>query len=313
LEDPNARYSLRDAFGAALVKAGGSSSEVVVLDADVAHPTRAYQFRDMFPHRFFQMGIAEANMIGVAAGLATLGLIPFAITFAAFVSRRACDQVYISVAYPRLNVKIVGAYAGLSSYSTGATHQSMMDMAIMRAIPGMTVVEPADPLQLEQLMDEIVSHDGPCYLRIMRDDVPLLSAGAGTYTLGRGEMLRAGTDVTIVALGTMASHCLDAADLLAREGVSARVLNIHTLKPLDGEILVEAASATGRIVTVENHSIIGGLGSAVAEELAERQPCLMKRVGIRDAFGRCGMPRDLMAAFGMTPPDIAKAAFSLLG
>lgn len=308
-----ARYSMRDAFGRALVELGKVNDDVVVLDADVAHPTRSQHFGEEFPERFFQIGVAEANMIGVAAGLATLGYIPFAVTFAAFVSRRACDQVALSVAYPRLNVKIVGAYAGLSSYSTGATHQSLGDLAIMRSMPNMVVVEPADALQLERLMVQIALYDGPVYLRLVRDDLPLVCPDGESLSLGRGITLRHGKDVTLVGSGSTVCSCLEAARALVSNGIDARVLGIHTIKPIDKELVLLAAAETKAVVTVENHSVIGGLGSAVADVLAEACLAPMRMIGVKDRFGTCGMPSDLIEEYGLTPARVVEAVEQALG
>ncbi|MCL5071931.1 MAG: transketolase family protein [Actinobacteria bacterium] len=302
---------MRDAFGKALVKAGKSIKKIVVLDADVAHPTRAHYFKEEFPDRFFQIGVAESNMICIAAGLATLGFVPFAVSFAAFASRRAYDQVNMAVAYPCLNVKIVGAYAGLSSYSTGASHQSVNDIAIMRAIPNMIVVEPADAIQLEKLLLDISLHKGPCYFRIMRDDVPSIFSNDQKFSLGKGIVLKDGEDITLIGLGTMAVSCLDAASVLQRKGINARVISIHTVKPIDKELILKAAKETKAIVTVENHSIIGGLGSAVADLLVNNDPVRMSMVGIKDLFGRCGMPEDLLERYELTSSNIVENAIAV--
>lgn len=306
------RISMRDAFGRALVAVGLADEKVVVLDADVAHPARAHLFQARFPDRFFQVGIAEANMVGIAAGLAATGFTPFAVTFAAFMSRRACDQVSISVAYPRLNVKLIGAYAGLSTPATGASHQSVDDVAIMRALPNMVVTEPADPIQLERLMMAAASRAGPCYLRIVRDEVPTVTPPGEELSLDKGLLLREGGEVTLVGLGAMASSCLAAARLLEDRGIDARVINIHTVKPIDVDIIVRAAKETKGIVTVENHSVIGGLGGAVAELVAREHPARMRMVGIQDRFGTSGQPEDLLRKYGLLPEDIVRAAVGLL-
>jgi len=299
--------SMRDAFGQELVNLGRKDKRVVVLDADVAHPTRAYRFKEEFPERFLYIGVAEANMMGIAAGLALMGFVPFANTFAVFASKRAYDQVSISIAYPKLNVKIVGAYAGLTTENTGATHQSVEDVAIMRAMPNMMVVEPADTFEVRELLSAIVQYEGPVYFRIIRNEVPRVFPESHTLSLGKGAVLREGGDATIVGAGLMVSLCLKAAEILAKEGINCRVISIHCIKPIDEELIIRAAKETGAIVTAENHGIIGGLGGAVAEVLVENAPVPMERVGIGDAFGRSGVLVDLLKKYGMTCKDICVA------
>ncbi len=300
--------SLRDAFGKVLVELGKENEDIVVLDADVSHPTRSFLFEKEYPDRFFQVGVAEQNMMGIAAGLATVGLIPFTTCFAVFASKKACDQVSISIAYPRLNVKVIGAYAGLTTPNTGATHQSVEDIAIMRAMPNMMVVEPADPVELREAMKAISAYNGPVYFRVTRGEAPLIFAQNYQFQLGKAVTLKKGDDVTIIGSGVMTARCLEASNLLAKDGIDARVINLHTLKPIDEEAIIKAAKETGALVTAENHSIIGGLGSAVSEVLTDNVPVPLQRVGIRDSFGCSGKIDDLFRKYKLTPVDIAKAA-----
>ena len=308
----------REAFGHTLVELARENPDIVVLDADLASSTRVTYFAEAFPERFFQMGVAEQNMMGVAAGMALMGKIPFVSTFAVFASRRACDQVAISVAHCRTNVKIVGAYSGIVSGNNGATHQAVEDVGIMRAIPHIVVVDPGDDLEMAQVVQAIVAYDGPVYLRVTRDAWPRLSPeGADEghpyeFALGKAVQVRGGSDVTLIGSGMMTSQCIEAAGLLGRLGIAARVLHMPTLKPIDVGAIVAAAEETGGIVTAENHNIYGGLGSAVAEALAEHAPARMKRVGIQDCYGECGGNADLLCKYGMSPQHIDEAAQSVL-
>jgi len=302
----------RDAFGRTLVELARHNLNIVVLDADLASSTRVIYFAQEFPDRFFQMGVAEQNMMGVAAGMALMGKIPFVSTFGVFASRRACDQVAISVAHCRLNVKIVGAYSGIVSGNNGATHQAVEDVGIMRAIPHMVVIDPADDVEMEGVVQAIVAYDGPVYLRVTRDVWPRVSPERYQFALGKAARLREGKDVTLIGSGMMTSQCLEAANLLSLSGIEARVLNMATLKPIDEEAIVAAAEETGAIVTAENHNIYGGLGSAVAEVLVEHAPVPMARVGIRDCYGECGNNADLLRKYGMSPQHIVEAVHSVL-
>lgn len=299
---------LRDAFGKALVELGDENEDIVVVDADVAHPTRASYFEQKYPQRFFEIGVAEQNLMGIAAGLATIGLIPFTSIFAVFASKKACDQVSISIAYPRLNVKVVGTYAGLTTPNTGATHQSVEDIAIMRSMPNMIVVVVADAIELRQAMRAISKYDGPVYLRIARSEVPTIFGEDYQFQLGKAITLKEGDDVTLIGTGVMTARCLEASKILAREAIDARVINIHTIKPIDEKVIIKAAKEIGAIVTAENHSIIGGLGSAVSEVLTDNFPVFLKRVGIEDCFGSSGKEDDLFKKYRLTPIDIADAA-----
>lgn len=303
----SAPVSMRDAFGKGLVEAGTRNDRVVVLDADLATSTRTSMFASEIPDRFIQVGIAEQNMVGLAAGLATVGYIPFACTFATFMSKRACEQVSISVAYRRLNVKLVGAYSGLYTGKTGATHQSLEDVAIMRAIPNMVVVVPADAVQLRQALDAIIAYDGPVYLRVPRDAYPVIFGDSYRFELGKAVILREGDDATIIVTGIMTHTALTAADEIAKEGVQVRVVNVPTIKPIDREMICQAARETGAIVTVENHSIVGGLGSAVAEVVTQDWPVPVVRVGTRDVFGESGSNEDLAVKYGLTVDAVREA------
>lgn len=304
--------AVRDAFGRALVEVAREDPRVVALDADLASSTRMTHFAEALPERFFQMGVAEQNMMGVAAGMALMGKVPFVGTFAVFATRRACDQVAISVAHCRANVKIVGAYSGIVSGNNGATHQAVEDVALMRAIPHMVVVDPADDVEMAQAVRAIAAYDGPVYLRVTRDAWPRVSPEGYRFELGKAVCARRGDDVTLVGSGMMASQCVAAADLLAREGIAAAVLNVATIKPIDVEAIVQAAEETGAIVTAENHTVYGGLGSAVAEVLAEHAPTPMVRVGLQDCYGECGANAELMAKYGLSPAHIVEAARAVL-
>ena len=304
---------LRDAYGDALVKLGREDKRVVVLDADVCHHTCTQPFAEHFPERFFQMGVAEQNMMGVAAGLATSGFIPFPTTFAVFAYKRAHDQVSISIAYTNLNVKIVGSYSGLTSPNTGATHQAIDDIATMRAMPNMTVVAPADAVEVEKAVFAIAEEPGPVYLRIARSKVPIIFDDNYQFKLGEAVVLREGSDVALVSTGIMTVRCLKAADLLQQDRIEATVLHVPTVKPIDVARIVEIAEKTGAVVTVENHTVIGGLGSAVSEVLGENKPCPMQRVGIRDTFGESAEDMEvLFKKYGLTSEEIVKAARKVL-
>jgi len=300
--------AVREAFGHTLVQLARENPNIVVLDADLASSTRVVYFAQEFPERFFQMGVAEQNMMGVAAGMALMGKVPFVSTFGVFASRRACDQVAISVAHCQLNVKIVGAYSGIVSGNNGATHQAVEDVGIMRAIPHTVVIDPADDVETEQVVRAIVDYEGPVYLRVTRDVWPRVSPEGYNFVLGKATQVREGADVTLIGSGMMSSQCVEAAHILSQSGIEAHVLHMPTLKPIDVESIVKAAEETGGIVTAENHNIYGGLGSAVAEVLAEYAPALMKRVGIQDCFGECGGNAELLCKYGMSPQHIAEAA-----
>lgn len=303
---------MRLAFGETLVALGREHPNVFVLDADLNTSTRTDLFAAEFPRRFIQCGIAEQNMFGISAGLSTTGIIPFPCTFAAFAARRACDQVAISIAYPRLNVKIAGAYPGLPTGKAGATHQAIEDLAVMRALPNMVVVDPGDNLELEQVMRAAVDYDGPVYFRVTRPAVPAIFDGSYRFEFGRAARLAEGSDVTLIGTGFMTAKCLEAAKLLTERGVSARVIHLGSLKPIDREAIAQAAEETGALVTAENHSIIGGLASAVAEVLAEEHPAPLVRVGVKDKFVECGEIDDLFWKYETRVEDIASAAVTAI-
>ena len=297
----------RDSYGEALAALGAENSRVVVLDADLSGPTKTALFAQRFPDRFVDCGIAEADLMGCAAGIASCGLIPFASTFAMFAAGRAYEQVRNSIGYPHLNVKIGATHGGLAVGEGGATHQCIEDFALMRAIPGMTVVCPADDAEAQAAVRAAAALEGPVYLRFGRDPVPVLHDALPRFELGRALLLRPGSDVTIAATGPLVSIALDAAVLLAGRGVSARVLDFHTIKPIDVEMLTLAAAETGAIVTAEDHNIVGGLGSAVCEALAQRLPVPVLRVGVEDKFGMSGHGPELYEAYGLTAEHIAAA------
>ena len=308
------KKATRAAYGEMLVELADKYPELVVLDADLAGATMTKGFAQACPDRFFDMGIAEANMIGVAAGLAACGKKPFANSFAMFTAGRAYEQVRNSVAYPGLNVKCVGSHGGISVGEDGATHQCIEDLALMSAIPGMLVLNPCDAHEMRQAVQALIEYKGPAYLRLGRMAVETVTDSVPGYKfeLGRAAALREGSDLTICATGLMVQRALAAAELLAGEGVSARVLDFHTIKPLDGEALLAAARETGCIVTTEEHSIVGGLGAAVASFLAERFPVPVLRHGVRDVFGRSGKAEQVLEAYGLTPAGIVETARAAL-
>lgn len=303
-----ANVAVRAAFGAALAALGSDRPELVVLDADLASSTKVDIFAQRFPERFFQLGIQEQNMFGVAAGLAAVGFIPVVSTFAVFASRRACDQLAISIAYPRLGVKIAAAYGGLYTGKTGATHQAMEDLAIVRAIPNMNVWVPADGREAEQMAAAALDTPGPVYIRLARDETPTVTPPEYKFEAGRAVLLRAGRDVGLVSTGIMAVTALTAAAELERQGISAAVLHCPTLKPFPRDEVFGLAKECGALVTVENHSILGGLGGAVAEIVGETCPVPVLRVGIKDTFGESGSNEDLTEKYGLTPRHVVEAA-----
>ena len=302
---------LRDVFGKALAELGSLNPNVVALDADLAGATRSMYFGEAHPDRFFNVGIAEANMVSIAAGLSTCGKIPYACTFSFLITLRALDQIRSQVCYPHLNVKLVGTNAGISGFGDGATHQEVADLAIMRAMPGMTVVVPSDEVTMRQAVLQSADHVGPFYLRVPRVPAPVLHNPESPFVFGKGIRLREGADVTIVAMGMMVCRAMDAAEQLAGAGIQADVIEIHTLKPIDAELLAASISKTGAVVTAEEHSRYGGLFSAVAEVAGEVKPVPMGHVAIEDRFGESGQYDEIMAACGLTAEHIvaeAKAA-----
>lgn len=300
----------RAAYGKALVKFAEKNPDLVVLDADLASATMTNGFAKAYPERFFDMGIAEADMIGVAAGLATCGKIPFANSFAMFSAGRAWEQVRNAVGYPHLNVKVIGSHGGLSVGEDGATHQCVEDFALMRVISGMTVLCPCDGNEMEAAVAALIDYKGPVYMRLGRLAVETITDSIPGYhfELGKGVRLADGGDVTIIAVGMMVQEALKAADLLKKDGISARVIDMHTIKPLDEEIVLKAAKETGCIVTSEEHNILGGLGAAVTEYLSGTLPVPVVRHGVEDQFGRSGKAPLVMKAYGLTPEAIAAKA-----
>lgn len=299
------KLSPREALGNTLTKLAKENPNILVLDADLSSSIKTDGFKESLPKQFLEMGIAEQNMIGVAAGLSTLGFIPFASSFAVFASRRVYDQIVASVAYPKLNVKIIGAYIGLFVGMNGATHQALEDVAIMRAIPNMVVVEPVDGLETEEIVKFAVNYNGPVYLRIGRDVMPSIMPSDYKFQLGKSVVIKDGSDVTIISCGAIFDEVLSAALLIEKEGIRARIINMSSIKPIDEEAIIKAAQETGKIVTIENHNIIGGLGSAVAEVLSEKYPVKLKRIGIRDVFGKSGTNEEMKKKFGLRAEDIA--------
>lgn len=303
------RISTRLAYGHALAEAGKEHTDIVVLDADVSTCTMSCFFGAEFPGRFYNVGIAEANMVGMAAGMATTGLMPFVHTFAMFMAGRAFEQIRNSVAYPGLNVKVVGTHAGLSVGEDGATHQCLEDIGIMRAIPNMAVVCPADGHETAHALRAIIQHQGPVYLRLGRADQDTITGEKNyAFTLGKSIQLAEGKDVTLIATGIMVELALKAAELLQKAGISARVLNMHTIKPIDREAIVRAATETGAIVTAEEHNVLTGLGSAVAEVVTETRLCPVLKVGTMDVFGHSGNAAALLEAYGLTTEAIVEKA-----
>lgn len=306
------KMATRDAYGKALVKLGEQNSNVVVLDADLAKSTKTIEFKKKFPERFFDMGIAEQNLMGTAAGLAASGKIPFASTFAIFATGRAFEQIRNSIAYPHLNVKIAASHAGLTVGEDGASHQAIADIALMRVLPQMKVIVPADGIEAEKAVLAAAEMDGPVYIRLGRSKVPVIYAEDYQFKLGKASIIKEGQDVALIACGIMVAEALKAAEELAKEGISARVINMASIKPLDKEAVVAAARDTGAVVTAEEHNIIGGLGSAVAEVLGENVPVPLERVGVSDTFGESGKPQDLLEKYGLTAKNIQEAAYRVL-
>ena len=309
------KIATREAYGKALVKLSNINENVVVLDADLSKSTKTADFKAVAPERFINMGIAEANMMGVAAGLSTCGKVPYVSTFAMFAARRAFEQIRNSICYPNLNVKVCATHAGLTVGEDGATHQSVEDISLMRSIPNMTVINPADAVETEAAILAIADYKGPCYVRLGRLAVNTINDEKNyKFEIGKGVTLEDGNDVTIVATGMMVDLALQAKNDLSKEGISARVINIHTIKPIDKELLVKAAKETGAIVTAEEHSVIGGLGSAVSEVITEEVPVPVLKVGIKDTFGESGKPGELLEKYGLTTQAIvehSKKAISL--
>lgn len=304
---------IRQTLASALVEKARKDDRIVVLDADLmsCHATKV--FKQEFPDRFFNVGIAESNMIGMAAGMATFGKIPFTYSFAPFATRRCFDQIFISVAYAGLNVKMVGSEPGVAAEANGGTHMPFEDMAIMRSIPKMVCFEPTDATMMEKALDEIINYPSAVYIRMFRKKAAKIYDESLDFHLGKAIELRDGNDVTLIASGIMVERALQAAEELAGEGISAKVVNIHTWKPIDEEAIIAAAKKTGAIVTCENHNVFGGLGSAVAEVVVEKCPVPLKMVGVRDEFGQVGKNAYLSEVYGLTTADIVKAAKEVIG
>lgn len=301
-----AKKATRESYGAALAEYG-ADERIVVLDADLSKSTKTEVFKKAYPERFFNAGIAEANMMCVAAGLAACGKIAFASTFAMFAAGRAFEQVRNSIGYTNLNVKIGATHAGISVGEDGASHQCLEDIALMRSIPNMVIINPADDIEARLAVKAAIDHDGPVYMRFGRLAVEDINGADYKFELGKGVQLADGNDVTIIATGLMVEKALEAKEILKKDGISARVINIHTIKPIDKDIIIKAAKETGAIVTVEEHSIYGGLGSAVSEVVCENAPCTVKIMGT-DKFGRSGKPAELFELYGLTPQKIAENA-----
>lgn len=299
------KIATRESYGNALAELGKEHEDIVVLDADLAAATKTGVFKKACPERFIDCGIAESNMIGVAAGLATTGKVPFASSFAMFAAGRAFEQVRNSVGYPKLNVKIGATHAGISVGEDGATHQCNEDIALMRTVPGMVVINPSDDVEARAAVKAAYEHVGPVYMRFGRLAVPVINDNEDyKFELGKGVVLREGKDLTIIASGLPVANCLEAAEKLAADGIEAQVINIHTIKPLDTELIVNAAKATGKVVTVEEHSIIGGLGSAVCDILCEEAPTKVLKIGINDTFGESGPAVELVKKYGLDADSI---------
>ena len=298
----------RESFGEALVEIAKTNKDILVLDADLAAATKTGTFKKAYPDRFFNCGIAECNMVGIAAGLASCGKIPFAASFAMFSAGRAFEQVRNSVAYPHLNVKIAGSHAGISVGEDGATHQCLEDIALMSVIPGMVVLNPCDHYEMIEAVKAMAEYKGPCYVRLGRLAVETINNNDDyKFEIGKGVELKDGKDLTIVATGLLVQEAVKAANELEKKGISARVINIHTIKPLDEEIIIKAAKETGKILVCEEHNVIGGLGSAVASVLSEKYPVPVKKLGVNDVFGHSGPALDLLEQFGLSSKGIEKA------
>ena len=307
------KIATRESYGNALSELGQQYSDVIVLDADLAVATKTILFKQAFPKRHIDCGIAEANMMGIAAGIATTGKVPFVSTFAMFAAGRAYEQVRNSIGYPGLNVKICATHAGISVGEDGATHQCNEDLALMRAIPGMTVISPCDDVETRAAVKAAYEKKGPVYLRLGRLPVPVINDNANyKFQIGKGVVLREGKDVALIATGICVNSALEAAKLLAAKGIYARVINIHTIKPIDVEVIVEAARECGRVVTVEEHSVIGGLGSAVCDILGRKFPVLVKEVGIQDTFGESGTAAELLKKYKLDGKGVYEQVMEFL-
>ncbi len=305
-------FYLRQAYGETLVELGGENPDVVVLDADLSRSTRTRLFADKFPERFFNCGIAEQNMVSIAAGLASSGKIPFASTFAVFVPGRCFDQIRMSIAQPRLNVKLVVGHGGISVGEDGTSHQSIEDLALIGSLPGFTVIVPADAIETAQAVRAVAAYLGPCYIRLCRPKAPLVYDQSYRFKLGKAVEMRQGGDATIIAIGLMVKAALEAAESLKGEGIDCRVLNMSTLKPIDEAAIIQAAAETGAIVTAEEHLEHGGLGSAVARVVARHKPVPMEFIALKDTYAKSGKPAELFERYGLTAKDIEQAVKSAI-
>ena len=302
----------RDGFGKGLIELGEANGNVVVLSADLTDSTRAAWFRDRFPERFFAFGVAEQDMFGAAAGFALSGKIPYACTFGVFASGRAWDQLRVSVAYMNLGVKIIGTHGGLTVGEDGATHQALEEIALMRVLPHMTIVVPCDAIEAKRATIAAADIKGPVYIRLGRTKTPVITKETDSFEIGKANVLRQGTDLTIFACGIMVHPALEAAETLREQKIKARVVNLHTPKPIDKEAIIDAAKETGAIVTAEEHNLRGGLGSAISEVISQNLPVPVKMVGVNDRFGESGAPEELLKAFNLEAQDIVEAAKAVL-
>lgn len=307
------KIATRDSYGNALVELGKMHENIVVLDADLAGATKSGTFKKTFPDRHFNCGIAECNMVGVGAGLSTMGLVPFVSTFAMFAAGRAYEQVRNTIGYPHLNVKICATHGGISVGEDGASHQCCEDFGLMRTIPGMTVMCPSDDVEARKMVHAAYEMEGPVYIRFGRAATPVYHDETFSFTVGKGEVLQDGTDVAIIATGILAPEAIEAGKRLAAEGIKARIINMATIKPLDEELMIRAAKECGRIVTVEEHNILGGLGEAVAAVVAEHVPVPVHRIGVRDEFGHSGPATELLKQFGLTADEIVAQTKTIVG
>ena len=300
------RKATRQSYGEILEKLGEENKEVVVLDADLSAATKTSIFAKKFPDRFFDMGIAEANMMGVAAGMASCGKIPYVSTFAAFAAGRAYDQIRSSICYPNLNVKICATHAGITVGEDGATHQMLEDLALMRALPNMKVLCPSDDVETKYLIEQISKIKGPVYVRLARLATPGIYEENQTFEIGKAVQIGEGTDATVFATGVVVPEAIKAKELLEEEGIYIRVVDMHTIKPIDKEMIIKSAKETKKLISIEDHSVIGGLGSAISEVLTEEYPCKLVRMGIKDTFGKSGNAVELLKYFGLTSDEIIK-------
>ena len=300
------KKATRQSYGEILEMLGEKNEKIVVLDADLSAATKTSIFAKKFPDRFFDMGIAEANMMGVAAGMASCGKIPFVSTFAAFAAGRAYDQIRSSICYPNLNVKICATHCGITVGEDGATHQMLEDLALMRALPNMTVISTSDDVQTKWLIEEISKVDGPVYVRLARLATPVIYEETQKFEIGKAIQIGEGTDATVFATGVVVPEAIKAKEILEKEGIHIRVVDVHTIKPIDKEIIIKSAKETKKLISIEDHSIIGGLGSAIAEVLTEEYPCKLLRMGMKDVFGKSGNAVELLKYFGLTSEEIIK-------